>query len=626
MSNFDFNKHTIVGELNINHNSGHGYVKVYGYMDSYTYYPLSSEEILNTFTPKGEVFAYNIVRDYSFLDKNLIALSVKPNDKDGENWYNYLCDYKRGDVRLIGNPIKNIAKIGTLGEYNYTVLQQNDLLDKDEPTFFNVGDKLYCIKDKNSRLVSYCTITASMPMVKGKYGMYYIGSSLPFAEGIIDITNDKQLISWYIKNIVKVCWHDIQTGNGKLAQDAARKALEATKNLNTTIVKNRLNRLASLTNSYTLTRDELQTLVDAPWLQRSVQKALMKFKEDYINHVIYENAEELNDIIKNHKLEIQKEQAQHDSAIMCLQESKEKALDAYDKTIAQIDSEINANKSKLKTLCEEILNKENTISQLTEQLNKISEKKDSIIADFEIVKQVFNLSSYCTVPKEGIKDNLIINEIRATDVRLPIYQGFKKNFEICLKSYGCKTENINSFSALFKAYSNILFPNMESILATIYATGKCRYTTTYVNVAWKSFDDLWENGLSQIVKSCKESPNEIHYLILRNINLSYVVNYLQPLIDVQMKYTETFPNTTDAYPPNLKVLMTATEDDVIPLTKDSLRYIGCISRKDFKPKGMIHISKIKGLIGYLDMDILNNEITNYEEIIEFNHTDDYINE
>ena len=103
----------------------------------------------------------------------------------------------------------------------------------------------------------------------------------------------------------------------------------------------------------------------------------MKFKEDYINHVIYENAEELNDIIKNHKLEIQKEQAQHDSAIMCLQESKEKALDAYDKTIAQIDSEINANKSKLKTLCEEILNKENTISQLTEQLNKISEKKDS---------------------------------------------------------------------------------------------------------------------------------------------------------------------------------------------------------------------------------------------------------
>ena len=37
MSNFDYNRHTVVGELSINSNSGHGYVKVYGYMNGYTF-------------------------------------------------------------------------------------------------------------------------------------------------------------------------------------------------------------------------------------------------------------------------------------------------------------------------------------------------------------------------------------------------------------------------------------------------------------------------------------------------------------------------------------------------------------------------------------------------------------
>lgn len=90
MSNFDFNRHTVVGELTINSNSGHGYVKVYGYMDGYKYISISTEESNRIFTPKGEVFAYNIVRDYSSLDRKLIALSVKPNDKDGDNRDDYV--------------------------------------------------------------------------------------------------------------------------------------------------------------------------------------------------------------------------------------------------------------------------------------------------------------------------------------------------------------------------------------------------------------------------------------------------------------------------------------------------------------------------------------------------------
>lgn len=625
MSNFDFNRHTVVGELTINSNSGHGYVKVYGYMDGYKYISISTEESNRIFTPKGEVFAYNIVRDYSSLDRKLIALSVKPNDKDGDNRDDYVCDYYNGSVRSIGYQITTLPKVGVIGEYNYMQLQEHHLLGKDEPVFFQVKDKLYCIKDDKQRLIPYCTITDSMPIVRGKYDTYYLGGSLPMEQGVIDITNDQQLVAWFVKKIAKVCWHDIQSGNGKLAQDEAKKALEAT-SLDPNIVLHRLHRLEMLTESFVLTRDEVQSLIDAPWLQPTISKALLKFKEDFVNLILSENADEINGIRKEHKLEIQRETAQHDSAIAHLKESMERALQEHDQALTQYEDEIEIKKSELSKLVEDISDKESIIGRLTEQLNSINERKDAVVADFEVIRQVINLSSSANNQHSSIRIDTPITDVRLSDIRLPLYRGFNKNMEICLKAFGCTTNNISKLSELFIGYGCILLPNIESLMSVIYATGRCRYITSYVSVSWKSFSDLWENGLVQIIDSCKRNPQDIHYLVLRNINLSYTPNYLQPLLDAQMGFINTLPNSAEIYPANLKVLMTATEDEVIPLTKDCLRYVGCVSKKDFTPNTIVHKPKIEGLVGYLDTSILTNESPNPDEVSRVNSIDDYINE
>ena len=625
MSNFDFNRHTVVGELTINSNSGHGYVKVYGYMDGYKYISISTEESNRIFTPKGEVFAYNIVRDYSSLDRKLIALSVKPNDKDGDNRDDYVCDYYNGSVRSIGYQITTLPKVGVIGEYNYMQLQEHHLLGKDEPVFFQVKDKLYCIKDDKQRLIPYCTITDSMPIVRGKYDTYYLGGSLPMEQGVIDITNDQQLVAWFVKKIAKVCWHDIQSGNGKLAQDEAKKALEAT-SLDPNIVLHRLHRLKMLTESFVLTRDEVQSLIDAPWLQPTISKALLKFKEDFVNLILSENADEINDIRKEHKLEIQRETAQHDSAIAHLKESMERALQEHDQALTQYEDEIEIKKSELSKLVEDISDKESIIGRLTEQLNSINERKDAVVADFEVIRQVINLSSSANNQYSSIRIDTPITDVRLSDIRLPLYRGFNKNMEICLKAFGCTTNNISKLSELFIGYGCILLPNIESLMSVIYATGRCRYITSYVSVSWKSFSDLLENGLVQIIDSCKRNPQDIHYLVLRNINLSYTPNYLQPLLDAQMGFINTLPNSAEIYPANLKVLMTATEDEVIPLTKDCLRYVGCVSKKDFTPNTIVHKPKIEGLVGYLDTSILTNESPNPDEVSRVNSIDDYINE
>ena len=625
MSNFDFNRHTVVGELTINSNSGHGYVKVYGYMDGYKYISISTEESNRIFTPKGEVFAYNIVRDYSSLDRKLIALSVKPNDKDGDNRDDYVCDYYNGSVRSIGYQITTLPKVGVIGEYNYMQLQEHHLLGKDEPVFFQVKDKLYCIKDDKQRLIPYCTITDSMPIVRGKYDTYYLGGSLPMEQGVIDITNDQQLVAWFVKKIAKVCWHDIQSGNGKLAQDEAKKALEAT-SLDPNIVLHRLHRLEMLTESFVLTRDEVQSLIDAPWLQPTISKALLKFKEDFVNLILSENADEINGIRKEHKLEIQRETAQHDSAIAHLKESMERALQEHDQALTQYEDEIELKKSELSKLVEDISDKESIIGRLTEQLSSINERKDAVVADFEVIRQVINLSSSANNQHSSIRIDTPITDVRLSDIRLPLYRGFNKNMEICLKAFGCTTNNISKLSELFIGYGCILLPNIESLMSVIYATGRCRYITSYVSVSWKSFSDLWENGLVQIIDSCKRNPQDIHYLVLRNINLSYTPNYLQPLLDAQMGFINTLPNSAEIYPANLKVLMTATEDEVIPLTKDCLRYVGCVSKKDFTPNTIVHKPKIEGLVGYLDTSILTNESPNPDEVSRVNSIDDYINE
>jgi hypothetical protein len=72
--------------------------------------------------------------------------------------------------------------------------------------------------------------------------------------------------------------------------------------------------------------------------------------------------------------------------------------------------------------------------------------------------------------------------------------------------------------------------------------------------------------------------------------------------------------------------MTASDDEVIPLTKDSLQFIGCISKQYFQSNTTIHKPKIEGLIGYLDADMLKGAKTDLGEIIESNHIEDYIND
>jgi hypothetical protein len=136
---------------------------------------------------------------------------------------------------------------------------------------------------------------------------------------------------------------------------------------------------------------------------------------------------------------------------------------------------------------------------------------------------------------------------------------------------------------------------------------KCRYSLEYVSATWKSFDDLWQNGLGQMVDECDKNGDVMHFLILQNINLTYLPNYMMPLIDIQRDITSTFPGTNIKFPDNLRIICTLVDDNVMPLAESCIKHIGCIDKtieKDFY--GRI-IAPESTNIGYLSPKLLKEE-------------------
>ena len=69
------------------------------------------------------------------------------------------------------------------------------------------------------------------------------------------------------------------------------------------------------------------------------------------------------------------------------------------------------------------------------------------------------------------------------------------------------------------AYNHVLLiPDHRIVNAIIQATGNCCYMLEDVTPKWQTFEYVWANGLKRIVEHSWETPNEMHYYVLRNIN------------------------------------------------------------------------------------------------------------
>ena len=623
MASFDYHIHPVIGTLSINESSGHGYIRVLGYMDAGAFIRFTFKEAEDIFQPIGEVFAHLIQRDYYGFNGALVSLFVKPNENEkGKN--SFVWD-KDDAVELAGSAIERIDDVlSNDGGRNFDILSSKGLIGKDSDVFVRSENKLCFIKSgSDSRLIPFCQINESLPIVEWNSASYYIGGNLPHIDGQIDITSNEQLVDWYLRTI-KADWEDIQKGSGKVALKAAKDALIAMKNLPANIAESRYARLQTLTDTYVISRDNLKTISAAPWLKPTVDAAIKQFKDDYIDVVLSENEQELEKLKASHRTALNEEITKHNQEVVALHESTQKIEAQCKEKIESLNSQVAQAQNKLDSIQSALDDKKRALSEAQQSLETISERKDSIIQDFQVVKDVLGISERRQEFTLNNPAAIKISELSLSDKRFPFYKGYENNLEKCLNLYKVSVPSITELANQHAAYKVLLLPNMELAMSMVAAAGKSFYHIAYTSVAWKSFNDLWISGLSQMVAHCGVFPEIIHYYVLRNINLSCLSNYLQPLADLQEGYLTTFPNSDIQFPDNLRMILTISDEDLIPMSSRVLRAFGCIT-KEFK-QSMHGIVSLTGdaCIGFIDTKLLAINAAQIKDVP--NHFEEYVDE
>ena len=623
MAIFDYHIHSVVGFLSINDSSGHGYVKVCGYMDGVHFHRLTDYEVQNIFTPNGEVFAANIHRDFYGMNNSLICLNVMENTKEGGK-NAFVWDWN-GGVVPIGTKIKQLDRdLKNNGQENYNILKDNDVLNKEEDIYVLSGDKLFYIKGgSDSRLIPFCKFSESLPVINRRNSYYYIGSGFHAIASSIDITTDEQLVDWFLRT-VKTNWEDIQNGDGQTSLRAAKEALLLMKSLPVNVIESRINRLTTMTNAYAFTRDNLKQIASAPWLQPSIEAGFANFKEDYIEIVREENKAELERIQADHQAQLKEEVVNHNRKVVDLYAEQAKIENKIKKEIELAQQRLMQTHDELEKAENDTIKAKNQLKDLESSIKKIEERKNIIIEDFQIVREVLNSSAGNGKMASNNTLNCTLQYNDMSDKKLPFYKGYEKNLENCLELYHVKGISVSELSSIHACYKVLLLPNIQVAMSLVLSAGQSWSYTTFVSVVWKSFDDLWQSGLRAIVEHCAVEPDMIHYFVLRNINLTSLSNYLQPLADLQGGFISTFPNTDKPFPANLRVLLTISDEELLPMPECILRFIGCVSRDVEIGKWAPTLITKDAIVGYLNAKLL---LKAAEEINEApNNFQDYLDE
>lgn len=547
MGAFDFINNKVVGYVNISPSSYNNNVniEVVGYCDYQgNFYELSENEALNIFSPRGNVFAHNFTERHSDKDKKLVCIGVKKNEKEGDNWDDYIWN-KRIEVEEFAYPTTKImGKLTDDGNNNYNVLIENDIYESDEEHFILSDNKVVHINSKSiNDTIPYWNLS-NLSIITHNAGVFVIVNSLPdYYDGEIDNISNDRLIDWYIKKILKKKWSEILTEkNFKSIEPYIIETVKTLEGIDGNVLESRMNRLRKINKSFVLTLEELQNLSDVPWFTNAIDKSIDKYKKEYLPSVVLQKEDE----------------------IKRLYEEKESV-------IASIDNQ----KNQLIIIEQELEDKNKMLIDVETKLDSLEERKEAIVNDFSLYKEIIGLPDKSTRTTPNVSFSLQSYEL--IDNKMPYHYAYGKSLENTFKANNIGHGESSTIARQIAAYNMLLVPDIAVAKAIVISTGKCSYMFEYVSASWKSFEDLWDNGLGYIIQQCENNPDRIHFLILQNINLTYLPNYLQPLVDIQSGATYIFDKYGVSYPSNLRILCTITDDEVIPLNKKCLKHICCVN-------------------------------------------------
>lgn len=578
MNTFDYEQYRVVGlvEDKLGDNAT---INVIGYCDDkHVFHPLNNAEALESFPTRGKVFAYRFNKNNNHFIGCIVRLRVQPSNKDDRekfvwDWDDKVIEYGQRIFTLKGEFTED-------SQHNYDILTNNGLHDVNSNKLVYSSGRVYqIIPDNNDRVLKYWE-ASSLDMVTVDGYKYFVGISLPKHDGLLDITNDEQLANWYLSKVVKKNWTGIVRAQSfRNSEYFLRELLSSLKNLDSAIIENRLKRLLSIDTSISLMFDSLKDIAETPWFSEVVNRSISQEKEHLIEQLKNDNLEEIQKIKEDHDLELMQLEEEQKAKIEKLHQEideKRKDLEAQERSL---DAKLQEKTFEIELLDETVKEKQQAITILEESIAKMNDRKASIIQDFSIIQEVLSTS----VPQDKVASiasskQFTLEEINYSANPITRFQAYVKSLENVLKVNEAPKCSPQALARLLAKYLVVLCPSQTIAQSLIMASHKCRYMTEYVSAKWESFDDLWNNGLAYVVGKSNEEPETIHFLLLQNINLSYLPNYLQPLADLQKGLITKFPATDIPLPKNLRILCTVAEDELITMPASVLKHFGCIDK------------------------------------------------
>lgn len=625
MKTFDYEQYRVVGlvEDKLGDNAT---ITVIGYCDDnlYVFHPLNNAEVLELFPTRGKVFAFRFNLDYKHLKGSIVCLCVQPSNKDDRERYVWNWD---AEVFEYGQKIYTLK--GVLSEdsqHNYEILKNNGLLEINSDILIYSGSRVYqIIPDNIDRVLKYWD-ASSLEIVTVDGNKYFVGISLPKHDGLLDITNDEQLANWYLSKVVKKNWAGIvQAQSFRNSESFLRELLSSQKDLDAATIENRLKRLLSIDTSISLMFDSLKEIAETPWFSEVVNRSIAQEKEHLIEQLKKDNLEEIQKIKEEHDLQLMQLEEEQKAKTKKLQQEIDEKRKGFEEQERSLDAKLQEKNFEIELLDETAKEKRQAITTLEESIAKMNDRKASIIQDFSIIQEVLSAS----VPQKKVATATTSKQFTLEDVKFsehPItrFQAYVKSLENILKANEAPKCSPQALARLLAKYLVVLCPSQSIAQALILASHKCRYMTEYVSAKWASYDDLWNNGLAYIVEKSNEEPETIHFLLLQNINLSYLPNFLQPLVDLQKGLITKFPATDISLPKNLRILCTIAEEELIKMPAAILKYFGCIDKAcQFETSSAMKMADDANL-GYLTAEELIRE--GQQEFELHNMFEQYIDE
>lgn len=566
------------------------------------YIPVPLGDRNKVFPTRGSVFAFDFLKHNPNMENECICMCVKPNNNTNIiNGEDYVWDWK-DDVYIYADKVRKLKHpICENGGINYDILSKEGIFNKDGNVYFICADNIYRYSS-GSRLLPYWKLSdveADLYVFNGN--TFLMSQDITIAEhGKVDITNDEQLIEWYKKNILKKEWNTIYESKDFKAVDSILTNELKNLKIPANVFKSRLERITSMSENISLTFEELEDLSTSPWFADTISEAIDKYADRYIDKIQEKHAAELAELNATHekKLRDANSQFEFDKEYYKSQiEEKKTELKTINERIQKEEEE---KRKDLEILKAEIFDLDEGIKTRNEEIERLDSRKESIISDFGIIKDVLSVGAPATAVQT--KGSVHIEVFDKKDQReFTTASPYRKNIEAYLKIYKAEKLKEDEIITTLMLHNVILFPDDITLLATMQATRRCRYAVEYVGVNWKSFEDLKNNGLSDIVAEAMSNPDVVHFLVLRNINMSFIPCYMQPIIDMQSGLLHYFPGTSIKFPENLRILCTRTKDTVIPVTKEALLGIGCITPCEERHSGSASIAE-----GYLPAEVFSD--------------------